>query len=238
MLSRISPRASQSSTSSLLSFFSRNSSSSNTKIYELRTYDIIPEKLPFFIQLSNSHFHLRTAHSRMIGYWTSELGALSQTIHLWEYDSLTQRASIRKTLYQDKDWLEYFVKPALPCIKKQSNIALSLLPWTPLNEENTDKPRAFQLIQRSFMPGHFKQWESLMKQGWASRPHHSQPIGFWKTEFGPADNVYELWAYESFDQAIAVKENKEWRDTVGQAVLYTKESYVKGLLPIEISPLK
>ena len=25
---------------------------------------------------------------------------------------------------------------------------------------------------------------------------------------------------------------------VGQAVLYTKESYVKGLLPIDISPLK
>ena len=67
--------------------------------------------------------------------------------------------------------------------------------------------------------------------------------------------VYELWAYESFDEAIAVNdENKEWKDTgnefqyiylslslsfkVGQAVLYTKESYAKGLLPIDISPLK
>ena len=51
---------------------------------------------------------------------------------------------------------------------------------------------AFQLIQRSFLPGRFKQWEHLIRQGWASRLRHSQPIGFWKTEFGPADNGIPL----------------------------------------------
>ena len=83
MFFKISPRFT--STKSLFRFFSRSSSSGNGKIYELRTYDIIPEKLPTFLQLTNSLFHLRTAHSRMVGYWTSELGALSQTVHLWEY---------------------------------------------------------------------------------------------------------------------------------------------------------
>lgn len=62
-----------------------STSSSNGKIYELRTYNIVPEKVPTFIQLTNAHLHLRTAHSTLLGYWTCELGALNEVIHLWEY---------------------------------------------------------------------------------------------------------------------------------------------------------
>lgn len=59
--------------------------SSQNKLYELRTYSIKPAKLGSFLQLTNEKFHLRTAHSKLIGYWTSELGALNEVVHLWEY---------------------------------------------------------------------------------------------------------------------------------------------------------
>ena len=38
-----------------------------------------------FLALSKEKFHLRTNHSILLGYWTSELGGLNQVVHLWEY---------------------------------------------------------------------------------------------------------------------------------------------------------
>ena len=55
------------------------------KLYELRTYAIQPAKFGEFLKLSAEHFHLRTAHSKLIGYWTTELGGLNEVVHLWEY---------------------------------------------------------------------------------------------------------------------------------------------------------
>merc|ERR1712130_478116 len=34
--------------------------------------------------LSKEKFHLRTEHSKLLGYWTVELGGLNQVTHLWE----------------------------------------------------------------------------------------------------------------------------------------------------------
>jgi hypothetical protein len=38
-----------------------------------------------FLALSKEKFHLRTSHSLLLGYWTAELGALNQVVHLWQY---------------------------------------------------------------------------------------------------------------------------------------------------------
>ena len=43
-----------------------------------------------FLQLTTEEFHLRTAHSKLLGYWTTELGGLNEVVHLWEYGQLIQ----------------------------------------------------------------------------------------------------------------------------------------------------
>ncbi len=58
------------------------------KFYELRTYSIAPSKFVSFIQLTQEHFHIRKSHSRLIGYWTTELGGLNEVVHIWEYGKL------------------------------------------------------------------------------------------------------------------------------------------------------
>lgn len=55
------------------------------KIYELRMYSIQPSRFVEFIKLTEQRIHLRTAHSKLIGYWTSELGGLNEAVHIWEY---------------------------------------------------------------------------------------------------------------------------------------------------------
>ncbi len=60
-----------------------------SKIYELRTYAILPQHVKDFLNLTSEEFHLRTSQSKLIGYWTSELGGLNEVVHIWEYGMLT-----------------------------------------------------------------------------------------------------------------------------------------------------
>merc|ERR1711892_1621066 len=70
-------------------------------IYELRTYNLVPKEVGQFMELSKEKFHLRTQHSVLLGYWTSELGGLNQVVHIWQYDSFSHRARVRATLGAD-----------------------------------------------------------------------------------------------------------------------------------------
>lgn len=38
-----------------------------------------------YLDLTAKEFHLRTAHSKLVGFWTSEIGGLNEVVHLWEY---------------------------------------------------------------------------------------------------------------------------------------------------------
>lgn len=38
-----------------------------------------------YLDLTAKKFHLRTAHSKLVGFWTSEIGGLNQAVHIWEY---------------------------------------------------------------------------------------------------------------------------------------------------------
>ncbi|KAG7218151.1 hypothetical protein INR49_009052, partial [Caranx melampygus] len=53
--------------------------------YEFRTYCIRPDQNSAFLKLTNEKIHLRTAHSKLIGYWSVEYGGLNQVFHIWKY---------------------------------------------------------------------------------------------------------------------------------------------------------
>lgn len=55
------------------------------KVYELRTYSIKPKNFKEFYDLSVEFMHLRTNHSKLVGYWTSEIGGIFDMVHIWEY---------------------------------------------------------------------------------------------------------------------------------------------------------
>ncbi|KAK8397813.1 hypothetical protein O3P69_004541 [Scylla paramamosain] len=65
-------------------------------VYELRTYTVYADKMREFLDLTTKEFHLRTVHSKLVGYWTSEIGGLNQVVHIWEYGSLSERAVSRR----------------------------------------------------------------------------------------------------------------------------------------------
>ncbi len=58
---------------------------SNGKLYELRTYAIKPDKFGEFTKIMQEGYMLRTAHSKLIGYWSTDLGGVNEVVHIWEY---------------------------------------------------------------------------------------------------------------------------------------------------------
>ena len=52
---------------------------------------------------------------KMIGYFTTEIGPLNQTVHLWGYDSLDDRQRRRKALVELPEWQAFLTK-VLPLI--------------------------------------------------------------------------------------------------------------------------
>jgi hypothetical protein len=55
------------------------------KIYELRTYAIRPDKFGEYLKVMEENIGLRTAHSKLVGFWITDLGGINEVNHLWEY---------------------------------------------------------------------------------------------------------------------------------------------------------
>jgi len=102
-----------------------------TAVFELRTYAIKPTHVGKYVALSNEKFHLRTEHSQLNGFFIHELGGtLNAFTHIWQYDSLAHRASVRHTLANNQAWINEYVVNLLPCLDSQVNKVCKIPEWS------------------------------------------------------------------------------------------------------------
>ena len=101
-------------------------------VYEMRVYTLHPGKVPEFEALIEKEAlpHL-TKHSTLVGWWSSEIGALNEVVHLWSYEDLAQRARARKALSEDAA-LQSFRPKAQALIVSQRNQILTPSSFSPL----------------------------------------------------------------------------------------------------------
>lgn len=102
-------------------------------IVEQRTYDFQPGTLPAFFRLYEES-GARELQMRILGnllaYYTSEIGTLNQTVHLWQYASLDDRAERRARLAAESDWRE-FLAQVTPMIQRQESKILLPTAFSP-----------------------------------------------------------------------------------------------------------
>lgn len=98
-------------------------------IHELREYLLREENWPeyrrLFVDVARRVRGDR--YGRLLGAWeaqplgdagTSEEGYV-RFMHIWEYDSLDERAALRKQLARVPGWIQEFLPPAAPLIHRQ-----------------------------------------------------------------------------------------------------------------------
>ncbi|XP_056376192.1 protein NipSnap homolog 3A isoform X2 [Hyla sarda] len=171
--------------------FATGSRQHDTTLYEFRTYSIKPSVMNAYMELTKENFHLRMAHSEMVGFWTYELGGLNKVFHIWKYDSFTHRSAVRAKLAQDKSWQENYLAKALPMIEKQDNEITYLVPWCKL--QKPEKEGVYEMVSFQFKPGGPAVWGASFQAAISTHVNtgYTKLVGVFNTEYGLLNQVRE-----------------------------------------------
>ena len=78
-------------------------------IVDVRTYTMVPRKLNGYVELFEKlALPVTKRHGlELLGYYTSQIGALNQVVHVWKYDSLAALEKKRNARDADPDWAKF-----------------------------------------------------------------------------------------------------------------------------------
>ncbi len=101
-------------------------------IYELRTYDVIVGKMAEVVELyKTAGWPALARHpDRLVGYFTGDIGALNQLVHLWKFDDDADRRAFWAGVFGDAAFMD-FARQLRPLLASQSNKLLLAAPWGP-----------------------------------------------------------------------------------------------------------
>jgi NIPSNAP protein len=106
-------------------------------IVEQRTYSLKIGAAPEYLKLyENEGLAIQRAIlGRMVGYFSTEIGALHQIVHMWAYKSMEERTERRAKLGADEGWKVY-VQKVRPLQISQENKILIPAPFSPWANDN------------------------------------------------------------------------------------------------------
>lgn len=98
-------------------------------IHELRIYEFRPNALPDYMALAGGNaLKIRGPELGVLyGFWLAKRGDADIAVHLWTYDSLNHRQTVRESLAVNARWNDEFVRHILPTLQSQEVRFLSPL---------------------------------------------------------------------------------------------------------------
>jgi hypothetical protein len=93
-------------------------------IVDLRIYTIRPRGMPEYLKLFEElALPIQLRHiGPPVGYYTAEIGALNQVVHLWGFDSLADMEARRVARNADPDWPRYLAASAHLVLAQENRI--------------------------------------------------------------------------------------------------------------------
>ena len=103
-------------------------------IYELRTYTVQVGKLADVIKLYQDEGYPAIAaggfEKNLVAYFTGDIGALNQLIHLWKFTDDADRRTHWARIYANESFMAFAAK-LRPMLVTQENKLLLAAPWGP-----------------------------------------------------------------------------------------------------------
>ncbi|KAN0038906.1 hypothetical protein ACTA71_001098 [Dictyostelium dimigraforme] len=206
--------------------------STKTKIYELKTYNILPNNIQPFFELLGESKDSSTSSNRL-GTWVTEMGSSNQVISLVEHQSLDDR--------QVNEWNSKFQSKASKLIEKQESLILREFPWAPFNkisDEKSAENKVWELRTYQSKPGKLGQWAIDFTAGFTERKKISEPVGVFYSEFGPLNTIVHLWPYKSFEDRFRIRDlalkNPIWVETVAKTTANLASMESKTIVPVKL----
>ena len=211
-------------------------------IHELRTYALHPGKVGQYLGYAETLMRpIRgDRFGRLLGYWSTELGALNQIVHLWEFGDLAARTAARQGLAKDERWVKEYLPVGQPLLQSQETMILTPVDWYVI------RPSAgmgvYELRSYRTHPGKTAEWLARLGEAMPAREKYSAPVGVWSTEIGPLNTVVSLWAYRDAAHRAEVRAaalgDPAWQAFVQQTTPLLQVMEAKLLVPAPFSPLR
>ena len=101
-------------------------------IYELRTYTATVGKMSEITMLYQTlGWPALSKHpQKLCGYFTGDIGAINQLIHLWKFDDEADRRAFWSGVFADSEFMAFAGK-LRPLLQLQENKLMLAAPWGP-----------------------------------------------------------------------------------------------------------
>ncbi len=210
-------------------------------IYELRTYTFHPGKINTYLDIAKNVGRPARGqnYGTNCGYWTSEFGSLNQIWHLWEYESMEERARLRDELSRNEAWTRDYVPNIRPLIQRQ-DIRF-------LNKVNGINPPVqeggfYELRMYRMAPGRAAGWAKGYKDIMPVREKYSKNVGVWTGEAPQPNEVLHMWNYMSLEQRAKARgdlfKDPDWLAFLAAGAGAIVEMNNVMLIPTDYSPMK
>jgi hypothetical protein len=204
-------------------------------IYEFRTYDLIPRTLPQYDSiLQKSIAGGRKNISPLFGYFYSDFGRLNQALHIWPYESVEQRMTLRDEATKLDTW-----PPATGDLLTGQSAEI-FFP-APFNDESIigDHGPFYELRSYTYATGDIPKVIDAWSKSIDERRKHSTFVGAWFSELGGLNKWEHIWAYKSLEERSNVRaemiERGIWPAKGGPV---PRSQHSSLFLPFSFSPLK
>jgi hypothetical protein len=205
-------------------------------IIEMRTYTLKPGAVPAFEERFGAGLHIREKYSPLGGFWHSEVGKLNQVIHVWQYESITQRTEVRAAMVKAEGWPPNTAELTLTQQSEVFNPAPFSPPLAPRRLGNIYEIRSYTYAPRA-IPGVIERWSAKI----AERVKLSPLVGAWYSEFGALNKWVHIWAYQDAAERQRIRaeavRSGVWPPGAGQpGELLSQENML--VAPAAFSPLR
>lgn len=212
-------------------------------LYELRIYTTKPGVMPEYMRIVGEvGMPIRkNDFGTLVGAWTSDIGALNEYYHLWEYPDAGERTRLRAGLAKAPGWQDQYLAQSRGMVVAQRNLLMTADEDVGVRSVE-GSGHIYEMRTYRSLPGQLNGWQSTFKRALPRRETHSKLVALWNAEVGALNAATHLWVYDSMqhrtDVRDAMAKDAELRELRGNGVqsLTSQESTI--LIPTSFSPLR
>ena len=192
-------------------------------IYELRSYEAVPGKLPALNARGKQTADFFKKHGiGMLGWWTSEIGTSNQLICILSFDSVADREKKWDAWHADSDWHRVRAESEKdgPLMVRVRNSLMRLTPYSP-------EPRISTNVQELRIYEAAAGKLPLLHDRFANhttgffKKHGMEVVGYWTEDVGTSNQLVYMLGYPSLGDResswAAFSTDPDWRKIVDES---------------------
>ncbi len=171
-------------------------------IYEVRTYTLKPGSVGTFEENFAAALPHREKYSKLGAFWHTEIGPLNQVIHVWPYESVEERNSIREEAGKDPNWPPKNDPDMY--VSMNSEIFIPAPFMRPLGGDQA-LGALYEMRSYTYKVGSINKVIDIWADAVPAREEFSPLVAAMHTDTGGLNKWVHIWAYDDLDQRKNVR---------------------------------